>query len=248
MERDRRPGGRGGEKGLPLGRISAEYLGYVHESVYGWQADSYAALHDQDGRPLGAGDIVHILHLAESLEMIASDGPDAFYRGAIAERIAADMADHDGLLTTKDLAEYAADVRPALSTTLHSASGLWQLAINPPPAIGGVVLAAMLKLADTRAPDDVMHLIAVQDAVLRYRLDVLDVAPDRIAAATTLLDMIDSGRLTANRRPTSASTVQVSTVDAEGAACSITSSAGYGSGVDTWERASGSATVSANRS
>ena len=58
----------------------------------------------------------------------------------------------------------------------------------------------MLKLADTRAPDDVMHLIAVQDAVLRYRLDVLDVAPDRIAAATTLLDMIDSGRLTANRR------------------------------------------------
>ena len=84
------------------------------------------------GRPAAlAGDIVHILHLAESLEMIASDGPDAFYRGAIAERIAADMADHDGLLTTKDLAEYAADVRPALSTTLHPASGLWHLAIGP---------------------------------------------------------------------------------------------------------------------
>ena len=33
---------------------------------------------------------------------------------------------------------------------------------------------------------------------MRYPLDVLDVAPDRIAAATTLLDMIDSGRLTAN--------------------------------------------------
>ena len=58
------------------------------------------------------------------------------------------MADHDGLLTTKDLAEYAADV-PALSTTLHSASGLWQLAINPLP-IGGVVLAAMLKLRYAR--------------------------------------------------------------------------------------------------
>ena len=220
-------------KGFPLGRISAEYLSYVHESVYGWQADSYAALHDQDGRLLGAGDIVHIPHLAESLEMIASDGPDAFYRGAIAERIAADMADHDGLLTTKDLAEYTADVRPALSTTLHSASGLWQLAINPPPAIGGVVLAAMLKLADTRAPDDIMHLIAVQDAVLRYPTGR---ARRRTRPHRRCDDAARHDRLRSSDRepaPTSASTVQVSTVDAEGAACSITSSAGYGSGVMT---------------
>ena len=221
------------QKGFPLGRISAEYLGYVHELVYGWQADSYADLHDDDGRLLGAGDIMHIPHLAESLELIASEGPDVFYRGEIAERIAADMAENDGLVTAQDLAEYAADERPALSTTLHSASGEWQLATNPPPAIGGVVLAAMLHLADKLAPDDLVHLIAVQDAVLRFRTDVLDVAPDRSAAAARLLDMVASGKLVANRLPTSASTVHVSAVDAEGAACSITSSAGYGSGVMT---------------
>ncbi len=221
------------KRGFPLGRISAEYLGYVHESVYGWQQDSYAALHDDNGRMLGAGDILHIPHLAESLELIATEGPDAFYRGAIAERIAADMAEHDGLLTATDLAEYTADARPALSTTLHAASGEWQLATNPPPAIGGVVLAAMLQLADKLAPDDILHMIAVQDAVLRYRIDVLDVAPDRIAAAAALLEMISFGRLAANRLPTSASTVHVSVVDAEGTACSITSSAGYGSGVMT---------------
>jgi gamma-glutamyltranspeptidase / glutathione hydrolase len=219
--------------GFPLGRISAEYLGYTHESVYGWQPDSYAALHDDEGRLLGAGDIVHIPHLAESLELIATEGPESFYRGAIAERIAADMAEHDGLITAKDLAEYTAQARPALSTTLHSANGEWQLATNPPPAIGGVVLAAMLQLADKLAPDDIEHLIAVQDAVLRYRIDVLDVAPDRVAAAAALLDLVASGQLTANRMSTSASTVHVSAVDAEGAACSITSSAGYGSGVMT---------------
>jgi gamma-glutamyltranspeptidase / glutathione hydrolase len=221
------------KKGFPLGRISAEYLEYVHESVYGWQQDSYAALHDDEDRLLGAGDIVQIPHLAESLELIASEGPASFYRGAIAKRIAADMAEHDGLVTAQDLAEYVAEERPALSTTLHSASGEWQLATNPPPAIGGAVLAAMLTLADKLAPDDILHLIAVQDAVLRYRIDVIDVAPDRMDAAASLLHLIASGRLTANRLPMSASTVHVSAVDAEGAACSITSSAGYGSGVMT---------------
>jgi gamma-glutamyltranspeptidase / glutathione hydrolase len=221
------------KSGFPLGRISAEYLGYVHESVYGWQQDSYAALHDEQGRLLGAGEIVHIPHLADSLELIATEGPDSFYRGAIAERIAADMAEHDGLVTVQDLAEYAAEERPALSTTLHSASGEWQLATNPPPAIGGVVLAAMLHLADKFAPDDLAHLIAVQNAVLRYRIDALDVAPDRVQAAASLLDMVATGRLSAYRLPTSPSTVHVSAVDAEGAACSITSSAGYGSGVMT---------------
>jgi gamma-glutamyltranspeptidase / glutathione hydrolase len=221
------------KQGFPIGRISAEYLEYVHESVYGWQQDSYAALHDDQGRLLRAGDIMHIPHLADSLELIANEGPDSFYRGAIAERIAADMAEHDGLVTAEDLADYTAEERPALLTTLHSSSGEWQLATNPPPAIGGVVLAAMLQLADKLAPDDLLHLIAVQNAVLRYRIDALDLAPDRIEAAATLLDMVATGRLAANRLPTSASTVHVSAVDAEGTACSITSSAGYGSGVMT---------------
>jgi gamma-glutamyltranspeptidase / glutathione hydrolase len=221
------------KKGFPLGRISAEYLGYVHESVYGWQEDSYAALHDSNGKLLGAGDIVHIPHLAETLELIATEGPDSFYRGTIAELIASDMAEHEGLVTAMDLAEYTAHEQQTLNTTLHSASGEWQLATNPPPAIGGVVLAAMLHLADKYAADDIPHLIAVQDAVLRFRTDVIDVAPDRAAAAATLLDMVRSGRISANRLPSSGSTVHVSTVDAEGAACSITSSAGYGSGVMT---------------
>lgn len=47
--------------------------------------------------------------LARSLELIANGGREAFYRGPIAEAIAADMAARGGLITAQDLAAHAAD-------------------------------------------------------------------------------------------------------------------------------------------
>jgi len=67
--------------------------------------------------------------------------------------------------------------------------------------------------------------------VLRYRLDHLDVAADRRAAAQRLLDLVGSEGIAALGGP--ASTVHVSTVDADGCACAVTASSGYGSGVMT---------------
>ena len=45
---------------------------------------------------------------AETLRAIARDGADTFYRGDIAKKIAADMADHGGIITYADLAQYRA--------------------------------------------------------------------------------------------------------------------------------------------
>ncbi len=44
--------------------------------------------------------------LARSLRLIAREGPDAFYRGEIAEAIVAEMERGDGLITAEDLAMY----------------------------------------------------------------------------------------------------------------------------------------------
>src|SRR5439155_395540 len=78
-----------------------------------------------------------------------------------------DMAANDGLLTAADLAAYRPVVRESLAVDV----GGWRLATNPPPAIGGTTLAAMLQLMADRprgrwTADDMAHLIAVQDAVL----------------------------------------------------------------------------------
>jgi gamma-glutamyltranspeptidase/glutathione hydrolase len=211
--------------GFPLGAASAYYLAMVHDSVYGWHPDSRAALHDERGAPLVAGDVVRIAHLADSLQQIADEGTAAFYRGDLAARIADDMAANGGLVTAADLAAYRPVERPALPVAYRD----WDFATNPPPAIGGPVLAAMLTLMAGRSADDVAALAQVQEAVLGYRLAHLDVTADRAAAANRLLELVGSAGLAGLAGP--ASTVHVSVVDADGGACAVTSSAGYGSGV-----------------
>ncbi len=51
--------------------------------------------------------------LATTLELLATEGPDAFYRGAIAERLAADFAANGADITADDLASYRAVRRAA---------------------------------------------------------------------------------------------------------------------------------------
>ena len=67
------------------------------------------------GKPGGGawagGDRLVLKDLGKSLRAIATDGPDAFYKGWIADRIAEDMAANGGLITKEDLAAYEAKER-----------------------------------------------------------------------------------------------------------------------------------------
>jgi gamma-glutamyltranspeptidase/glutathione hydrolase len=78
-------------------------------------------------------------------------------------------------------------------------------------------------------PTGIHHLVRAQQAVLGYRRDFIDESDDRSAQLNRLLDIAARGDW---RRLLSApSTVHTSAVDDSGLACSITMSAGYGSGV-----------------
>ncbi len=81
--------------------------------------------------------------LARTLEQIAAGGPDAFYRGAIAAAIDADMRANNGLLRAEDLAAYRAVIRPALTIPYRDTT----VATVPGP-FGGVTMAQMLQLLD----------------------------------------------------------------------------------------------------
>ena len=143
------------------------------------------------------------------------------------------MTDHvrdgGGALTADDLAQYEAIERPSLCVRV----GAWTIASNPPPAVGGSVLAAML-LACADLPHDhwssaaLSQLIGVQRACLDYRKRRLDLADDVGTEAAAFLDAARSGQLIGEW--SSASTVHTSAVDDAGLACAVTASAGYGSG------------------
>lgn len=214
--------------GFPLSRPSHDYLVHSGTSVYGWDPRSRAALHGPGGRLLEPGDTVRIAGLSGSLEAIAEGGAAEFYRGALARRIADHVTEHGGVLTREDLALYRALPRPSLVLELDD----WRIATNPPPAIGGTTLGAMLLLMrrDPIASWDargVAQVAAVQHRVLAYRREHLDLSDDLELDARRLLEgcRSDPAWLSAP------STVHTSAVDDDSLACAVTLSSGYGSGV-----------------
>jgi gamma-glutamyltranspeptidase/glutathione hydrolase len=86
--------------------------------------------------------------LATTLEMIAEQGRDGFYRGPVADRIADAMAANGGLITREDLAGYEVSVREPVVGEFRG----HQIASMPPPSSGGVHLIQMLNMLQTKPP------------------------------------------------------------------------------------------------
>jgi len=218
-------------KGFPLSSAAAEYLAYSHEVIFGWDPDSFAIIHDESGDVLSEGDLVEIPDLVGSLQLIADEGPAALYRGDLGRVIAAAVRDGGGLMTERDLAEYEAIVRTPVMTTMDA----WEIASNPPPAVGGACMAALLMMYAERGiagwdAVDVASMIEIQRAVFGYRKAELDpAAGERGDEAAALLEAAGAGDM--QRLLGSPSTTHTSAVDSDGAGCAITVSAGYGSGM-----------------
>ncbi|MCW2794064.1 MAG: gamma-glutamyltransferase, partial [Nocardioides sp.] len=202
--------------GFRLSAASRYYLEYVHDSIFGWDDASRAAVHDEEGE-LTTGPIV-VPDLAASLELIATEGPAVMYAGELGRLIGADVLERGGILGPADLAAYRPVTRPSLATRI----GDWNLATTPPPSVGGVCVAAMLRMLGDhpRGPwteADVARMIDVERAVLGHRLDVLDHSEDLERDAGRFLE--------------SGSTAHVSATDSDGGACAVTVSSGYFSGM-----------------
>jgi gamma-glutamyltranspeptidase / glutathione hydrolase len=197
--------------GFRLSAASRYYLDYVHDSIFGWDDASRAAVHDDQGEV--ATDLIVVPDLADSLELIATDGAAALHTGDLARLISADVLARGGILGPDDLAAYEPVTRPSLATRV----GDWNLATTPPPSVGGVCVAAMLRLLDDWSPDDVEAMVRVQREVLGHRISVLD---HSLHLERDARDFLDSG-----------STTHCSATDTDGTACAVTVSSGYFSGM-----------------
>ncbi len=95
------------------------------------------------GRLPRAGEVFQQPDLARTLCQIADEGADVFYRGEIAQRIAAFYAAHDGLLGRDDLANYEAKWVEPISTNYRGYTVFTQ-----PPNSSGVALLLQLNLLE----------------------------------------------------------------------------------------------------
>jgi gamma-glutamyltranspeptidase / glutathione hydrolase len=97
-----------------------------------------------DGKLWKPGDRHIQPDLAKTLRMIAEEGPDAFYKGKIAEQLVAEMKTGGGLITLDDLAKFQAVQREPIHGTYRG----YDVYGPPPPSSGGTCLVLMLNILE----------------------------------------------------------------------------------------------------
>ncbi|MBA3580013.1 MAG: gamma-glutamyltransferase [Gemmatimonadaceae bacterium] len=100
------------------------------------------------GQPVAAGSLFKQSDLARTLELIARDGADAFYTGAVARLIVAEMRRGGGLITARDLAEYRISWRQPVETTYR---GFTVIGMSPPSS-GSIAVAQTLNMLEAIGP------------------------------------------------------------------------------------------------
>ncbi|MEL6870625.1 MAG: gamma-glutamyltransferase [Pseudomonadota bacterium] len=105
---------------------------------------SLQAFYKPDGTPYERGEILRQPDLAWSLKQLAKHGPDAFYTGAIADKIVAAMEANGGLIDHKDLADYHVVEREPVRGTYRG----YDIVSMPPPNSGGVLIVQMLNVLE----------------------------------------------------------------------------------------------------
>ncbi len=100
--------------------------------------------YDKDGVPYPPGHVIKLPELAKSLTLISKQGPDAFYKGPIADLIVKDMKEHGGIITKQDLENYKAVVRTPVRGTYKG----YEIVSMPPPSSGGVHIVQILNILE----------------------------------------------------------------------------------------------------
>jgi gamma-glutamyltranspeptidase/glutathione hydrolase len=102
-----------------------------------------------DGKPWPVGHLLKNPELARTLREIAEGGADVFYTGRIARDIEAKVKGHPtnpGLLTAADIAAYQPKLREPVCNDYRA----YTVCGMPPPSSGGIAVAQMLGMFETR--------------------------------------------------------------------------------------------------
>jgi gamma-glutamyltranspeptidase/glutathione hydrolase len=122
------------------------------------------------GEPYQPGERLMQPDLADTLQLIAEEGPDTFYKGAIADKIVAEMGRGGGFVDAESLAAYEPVVRDPARGTYRG----YEVLTMPPPSSGGIHVVQMLNILENfpvaefgSGSADAIHVLA-ETARLAY--------------------------------------------------------------------------------
>ena len=204
------------------------------------------------GQVLKKDEILRQPELAVSLESMAAQGAEGFYRGEMGQHIAQAVSRGRGLLSVEDLAAYEVKQREPL----RYAWAEYELLAAPPPSTGGIFLAQVFKawhsmVVEERPRDELGYLHWLVEFFKRVTAEDSQAIgdPDFVSVRTEQLNsdsFIRSLRMGITERavpsaeiraslplPEKRGTVSVVAMDDQGNAVSLTASLGnaWGSGV-----------------
>jgi gamma-glutamyltranspeptidase/glutathione hydrolase len=196
-----------------------------------------------DGKAVRFGDIFKNPDLARFFEIIARDGPEAFYKGEIAERIVKFSQQHGGRFSMRDFREHTTDwVEPV--NTNYRGYDVWEL----PPNGQGIAALQMLNMLEqfdigSMKANSAEHLhlfieakkLAFEDRAVYYAdMDFAEVPLKQLISkdyARQRAKLIDPKRaaqtVTAGRLKGSSDTIYLTTADKEGNMVSLIQSIYY---------------------
>jgi gamma-glutamyltranspeptidase/glutathione hydrolase len=136
----------------PARRLAAEGfpLSYSYARSLRGEKDLLGSYEDSkriflnNGRFYNEGDGLRQVDLAATFARLQTNGPNEFYEGQTARLIAADMKQHNGLITLADMHNYVAKEREPLHSTYRG----YEIISMPPPSSGGAVLIEMLNILE----------------------------------------------------------------------------------------------------
>ena len=188
--------------------------------------------------PLRAGDRTSNAPLGDTLERIAAHGARELADGETGHAIVAHQAATGGRLTAADLTAYRAIRRRPLALPYRERV----FVTNPPPSSGGTLIAHALAvlaggppLRDALSPATVLRVASALRSANAQRTPAFERSLYRGGAVQRVLAAAGSGQMThaasVNWPSRSPWTTQISVLDADGNAASLTCSTGCGSGV-----------------
>ncbi|SFT42579.1 gamma-glutamyltransferase [Mesorhizobium sp. YR577] len=97
-----------------------------------------------DGKPYAAGETLVQPELAASLSSISEKGPDAFYKGPIADAIVNASMSMKGILAKEDFEQYSVRELEPIKCNYRG----YEIVSSPPPSSGGVIICEILNVLE----------------------------------------------------------------------------------------------------
>jgi gamma-glutamyltranspeptidase/glutathione hydrolase len=224
-------------EGIEVNGFSAFALELL-EVIFKAQEESFRVFKspNNENELLKNGELYKNPDLADTIEFLAKNGVDEFYKGEIGKKIVKDSEEKGGYLRKEDLEDYDVKLRTPVFVDYR---GL-KFVTNPPPSAGGTLVAFALKVLENVDLSKVVfgsaqHIGAVASA-MESAGNVRSLFEEKIREDDVVKEILSDERLSkfatevSNRVNKWGSTTHTSIIDADGNIATMTNTNGEGCG------------------